>query len=144
MFYVLGLSLALATQAPPNYVVFNNGVIYDGKVPASYQPLVEAVRAEHAKATFTVQADKLLVGLQVDGKKGELLTFRCQSDCPVNSQFSTQEAPPILVKLVKPLLVAWTKLRHPGFDECTVKNFKHTPTWAEVVLNEPVKRVARK
>ena len=127
-------------QSSVEKIVFTNGVVYDGKdVPVLYQPLVEAIeKAASSKATFSVrEGGTLLVGLNPDSAAEEVvLSIALQSDCPVNSQFRFQNNNFAIEEMVKPTLVAWTKLRHPGLKEASVKSYSQDEGRAEVVLTE--------
>ena len=137
--------LSNASASEVSEIVFTSGVTYDGKdIPPSYQSLVEAIKEVHPKATFKVEKEKLLVGVHFEGVSGKILSIAWQSDCPVNSQYRFQEEKPLLTKLVKPILVAWTRLRHAGFEDASVNNYRQSDSWAEVVLNKPQKRVTQR
>lgn len=132
-------SIGIAADMELTQVVFTNGT-YEGAIPASYQPVVQAIKEVLPKATFKAVEGKLQVG--VKEVKADF-SIVCQSDCPVNSQFRYQKPDDSIVKAIKPTLVAWTKMRHPGFEEASVKDYRQTDVWAEVILNEP-KKVARR
>lgn len=120
-------------------IVFTNGVTYDGKgVPSSYQPVMEAIRgAAGPKATFSVREGTLLVGLGGPNKGAkEVLSITWQSDCPVNSQFRFQQSDSAIAMVVRPTLVAWTKVRHPDLKKSKVKTYSQEEGRAEVVLQK--------
>ena len=134
MLLIMGNAWAKETEL--KQIVFQGGQNYDGKdLPSSVDPILKAIKEVDSKATFGFSEGSLLVGLPgVTGK----LSVKHDSDCPVNSQFSLADAIAANQKeLVKPTLIAWTRIRHPGFEKAELDRYNETENSAEVVLKAP-------
>lgn len=135
--FMMALFGAIAQATEMKTIVFD-GKTYDGKgIPSSVDHVLKAIKAEVPKATFGFKDGSLLVGLP--DETGELkLTHN--SDCPVNSSFGLEQTTSIAAKkLVKPVTVAWTQVRHPKFgkDESELERYNQTEGSVEVVLRGP-------
>jgi len=125
-----------AAEEVVSKIVFN-GESYDGKeIPSLFLPITEAIKEASPKATFAVKDGKvLLVGLK--SKEVGDVSIVWKSNCEVNSQFDFQQNLPLADQGLKNLLVAWTKVHHPGFEKSEIESYRQTAKEAEVILRRP-------
>ncbi len=118
-------------------VTFVNGANYDSTVAKNLDPLTVAVREIYPEATFKVEGTHLAVGLNLqDAAKGEILCVNWKSDCPVNSIYQYSQPQTFASEILRPTLVAWTRIHHEhlGLGTADVKSYSEGEGRAEVIL----------